>query len=127
MIKYLTNESLIINEMTDYKLTNNPFSKCLVYYLNEEIVGFLDYSIMYEKAEINYIYVLDQYRKKGIASSLLSYLFNETKDLENITLEVNVNNEKAINLYQKFAFKIVAVREKYYNNEDAYLMERRMP
>jgi len=123
MIKYLTNELDLVNQMTDYKLTLNSFSKCLVYYENDQIIAFLDYSVMYEKGEINYIYVSDKYLRKGIASELLSYMISE-EQLENITLEVNVNNKKALNLYHKFGFKTVAKRNKYYGSEDAYLMEK---
>ena len=41
-----------------------------------------------------------------------------------ITLEVRVSNEKAIALYEKFGFKSLGLRRKYYqdNNEDALIM-----
>ena len=40
----------------------------------------------------------------------------------NITLEVNVKNKNALNLYEKLGFKKVALKEKYYENSDGYLM-----
>ena len=40
------------------------------------------------------------------------------KKLKDITLEVNVNNIPAINLYKKYNFKEVGIRKKYYNNSD---------
>ena len=41
-----------------------------------------------------------------------------------ITLEVRVSNVAAISLYEKFGFKSIGVRKKYYqdNNEDALIM-----
>ena len=41
-----------------------------------------------------------------------------------ITLEVRVSNQRAIYLYEKFGFKSLGVRKKYYqdNNEDALIM-----
>ncbi len=122
MIKERTIENINLN---DYKLTNNPFSKCLIYLENNTIIAFIDYSIIYEKIEINYIFVKEEYRRKNIASKLLSYLIKNNLDKENITLEVNINNIKAINLYKKFNFKEVAIRKNYYGNSDGILMERK--
>ena len=49
--------------------------------------------------------------------------FTSTVD-KKITLEVNINNTIALNLYKKFNFKEVAIRKGYYNGIDAILMER---
>jgi ribosomal protein S18 acetylase RimI-like enzyme len=46
----------------------------------------------------------------------------EKKDIHSITLEVNCNNAAAIKFYEKNGFEKVSVREKYYGNEDAFLM-----
>ena len=40
------------------------------------------------------------------------------------TLEVKINNYIAINLYQKYGYKKVAIRKGYYNGVDGILMER---
>jgi ribosomal protein S18 acetylase RimI-like enzyme len=58
----------------------------------------------------------------------MEYLIKIGKDknIENITLEVNINNEYAIRLYEKYKFKKVAIRKAYYNGTDGYLMERKM-
>ena len=77
---------------------------------------------MYEKAEINNIYVLNEYRSQGIGSKLLDYLVKKCKICENITLEVRKDNINAIYLYKKYGFKEVAIREKYYNGLDGILM-----
>ena len=113
-----------LNTLSDYKITLNAFSNILIYEKDNKIVAFLDYSKMYEKLEINYIYVIEEYRKQNIAYELIEYMI-KNNDFENITLEVNVNNENAIKLYKKHRFEIVAIREKYYNGIDGYLMERR--
>lgn len=113
-----------LNTLSDYKITLNAFSNILIYEKDNKIVAFLDYSKMYEKLEINYIYVIEEYRKQNIAYELIDYMI-KNNDFENITLEVNVNNENAIKLYKKHGFEIVAIREKYYNGIDGYLMERR--
>ena len=111
-----------INNLSNYKVTLNPFNKVMGYYINDILVGFLDYSVMYGKIEINYIFVVDNYRRSGIAYNLIKYVV-DNYDFENITLEVNVNNVSAINLYKKLGFKIIGIRKKYYDGIDGYLME----
>ena len=55
----------------------------------------------------------------------MEYALEKSEELhyQNVNLEVRVSNVKAIALYQKFGFKNVSVRKRYYSNgEDAYLM-----
>lgn len=125
IIEVENNDNQLIQFLIDNKLdkpTNSPFSKEVIYVENDIVVGYLSYSIMYEKAEINNIYVLEQKRSQGIGSKLLDYLVKKCKICENITLEVRKNNINAINLYHKYGFKNVAIREKYYNGVDGVLM-----
>lgn len=103
-------------------IDSDPFSKFIIYLENNKIVGFLSYSIIYERVEINYIFVCENYRGKKIASKLLEFMIESCKICENITLEVRKSNSVAISLYKKFGFEEVATREKYYNNEDGILM-----
>ena len=72
---------------------------------------------------MNQIEVLFEYRNKGIATILMEKLLEEALD---ITLEVRIDNEIAINLYRKFGFEKVAIRKGYYNGVDGILMERRV-
>lgn len=114
-----------ISDKKDILESNNPFSKYLVYINDNSVVGFCYYYDIYDRLEIAYIYVRDEFRRKNIASKLLEHLINNNLDKENITLEVNENNINAINLYNKFKFIKVAKREKYYDNSDGILMERK--
>lgn len=118
-----TNDISYLNTLSSYNITLNAFSHILIYVKDDEILGFLDYSKMYENMEINYIYVKEEYRKKGVATELLNYMIT-TNNFNNITLEVNTKNLNAINLYKKFDFKIINIRKNYYNGVDGYLMER---
>lgn len=116
------NNFLLNNDIE--KPINSPFSINVIYLEKELVIGYLNYSIMYEKAEINNIYVLHDFRGQGIGSKLMKYLLEKCKICENITLEVRKNNDSAIQLYKKFGFKEVALREKYYNDIDGILMMR---
>lgn len=126
MIKEITSSSLelkkFLNENKISIIDNDPFSKFIVYLEDTKIIGFLNYSVIYERAEINYIFVLEDYRGKKVASKMLNYMISSCKICDNITLEVRKSNSIAISLYKKFGFKEVAIRENYYNNEDGILM-----
>jgi [ribosomal protein S18]-alanine N-acetyltransferase len=66
-------------------------------------------------------------RRAGIASTLLSRLFERVDDPEaQYTLEVRRSNGGAIALYDRFRFKAAGVRRRYYqdNGEDAVVMWR---
>lgn len=113
----------IFNNIFEEKLNYNIYSKLIVYEENNNIIGFCIYDIIYERCEIEYIGVLKEYRKNKIASKILEYLIdNLDENIKNITLEVSVKNEGAINLYLKYEFQKKAIRKNYYKNIDAYLM-----
>ena len=118
-----TKDYSYLNTLSNYKITDNAFNNVIIYKEDNQILGYLDYSIMYERGEINYIFVLEQYRSKGIASKLLEYMINNTK-VEEISLEVNKDNSNAIKLYRKYNFKEVGIRKGYYNGVDGILMLR---
>lgn len=108
------------------KYSKNEYSKEYVYVLNNQAVGFIIYEYIYDRIELDYIYVLPDKRKAGIASKLMAQMvdFASRVNSLNITLEVNENNRAAIKLYENFGFKICATRDRYYKNESAYLMIR---
>lgn len=128
MIKEIEDISLLDNIVVDYKITKNPYNKMMIYEIDNRIVAFIDYSIIYDKVELNYIMVIPSYRNQGIASKLMEFLIEETKKNKcvNITLEVKINNESAVALYEKYSFYKVTIRKNYYNSEDAVMMIRMM-
>ena len=115
---------IIKKEFKNNYLKDNPFTKWYIYELNNEIVGFINIDIIYEKAEIEYIYVVEKWRKNKIATKLLEKAEKDliNKRVSTITLEVNVNNFIAIKFYEKNEYKKINIRKHYYGNDDAYLM-----
>ena len=109
-------------------LNNNPFSRRIEYILDNKMVGFLEYSLIYDRIEIDNLLVDDKYRNQGIGTKLMAYLVSLAINymVVNITLEVRVSNNIAINLYKKFGFREVALRKYYYGDEDGILMEKQV-
>ena len=97
-------------------------NKIIGFYDNDILVGFLIYEQIYEIIDLLYIVVEPIYRRKSIGTKLLNHLI-QNKEFKKIMLEVRCDNNSAIKLYKKFNFKIINIREKYYDNIDAYVME----
>ncbi len=70
--------------------------------------------------------IAPEHRRRGIASTLLGRLFEQTDedDRRGYTLEVRVSNVGAIALYERLGFESRGVRRGYYtdNREDALIM-----
>ena len=119
---YKLENTFIDVEYIKNELKNNPYAKILVYEENGKIIGYLYYSDIYERVEINQIEIDSIHRGCGKGDKLLKKL-TETVE-KNITLEVKKDNYPAIRLYEKNKFEKKAIRTGYYNGVDGILMER---
>ena len=104
------------------ELDQNPFAKIIVLKEQEKIIGYLYYSEIYERIEINQFEVEETMRNCGKGQQLLSYLINTVE--KDISLEVKEDNYSAIHLYEKNGFTKSAIRPNYYNGTDGILMIR---
>lgn len=94
---------------------------------NNQVVGFAGIMTCLDEATLNNIVVKKSCRGRGIGGELLDSLIDLCSDLKmkTLTLEVNVSNISAIKLYEKFGFKNLGIRKKYYNNsQDAIIMTK---
>jgi len=107
------------------ELYNKSYFYTLVYEQDSKVVGFLMYTDLQQTIDIIDIIVEETYRNKKIASCLIDYMISRAKADTVFYLEVAVDNQKAINLYDKFGFDIIHTRKNYYGEKDAYVMERR--
>ena len=123
-VEKIENNKILSPEIVEKELKSNPFGNFLVYKKDNIIIGYLYYSLIYDRIEINQIEVLKEERRKKIGSNLLQYLIDNNKN--NRTLEVKIDNYPAINLYKKYGFKEVAIRKGYYEGIDGILMERKI-
>ena len=106
---------------------SNPNSTYLIAKVENEIVGFAGFLKICDEANIMNIVTKKNKRNLGIGSKLLEnlILYAKNRNCKSITLEVNEHNNIAIHLYEKYNFKRIGLRKKYYNNtDDAILMAR---
>ena len=82
-----------------------------------EIVGFCACWLIKDELHINTIAVSDPLRGRGIGSRLMADVLART-GVRRATLEVRRSNEAALRLYEKFGFRVTAVRHKYYENPE---------
>lgn len=110
----------------NYQFYKDEFLNCVVVEENNKIIGFATYSIIYERGEIVDIIIQPKMRFRGYGLKLLNFIVEMIRKngCVNITLEVNSTNVAAINLYNKLGFEVVAVRKKYYGENDGYLMKK---
>lgn len=107
----------IDNLKNDFTNSNSSY---FIAKLDDEIVGFVGILRIVDEANIMNIATKENKRNLGIASKLLEHIINYSKSIgcTSITLEVNENNYSAIHIYEKFNFKRIGLRKKYYNNTD---------
>ncbi len=128
MIRIANKEEIAyLNKAVDYVISDNAFEQCFVYIINDKIIGFIDFSDIYNRIELNYIWIDHIFRGNGYANDLMNYLIDYclVNNITNITLEVATNNVIAKALYQQYNFVEVALRKQYYNGIDGILMIRK--
>ena len=73
--------------------------------------------------DIMNLFVNEEDRRKGIATELMNKMIQE-ENYSRIMLEVNENNDSAIRLYNKLGFKEISLRDRYYGEDTAIIMEK---
>lgn len=94
-----------------------------------KIIGYAGLSVVFDTADVLLIAVREEYRRQGIAKTLLSRSLAEAmkNGAERAMLEVDVKNAAAIGCYLGFGFKKLAERKNYYGaGKDAFIMEKRL-
>ena len=90
---------------------------------NEKILGYLEIRLVDGVVDIMNLFVNEEDRKKGVATALMNEMINN-EEYNRIMLEVNENNNEAIRLYSKLGFKEISLRERYYGDDTAIIMEK---
>ncbi|TKR83098.1 hypothetical protein L596_016745 [Steinernema carpocapsae] len=104
-------------------------------YFNDIVVGAVccRHDIVANEGHVLYIMTLGAlapYRRLGVGTMLLDYVFTlckEDKSITSVQLHVQTNNEEALDFYKKFGFQNVKLVPKYYKRiepDSAYLLEK---
>lgn len=121
-LKSYEENSLLKKDYIEKEFEINPFAKFLVLKEENKVIGYIYYSDIYERAEINQFEIEIFHRNCGKGQKLLKKLIETVN--KSITLEVREDNISAIKVYEKLGFKRKAIRKNYYNGVDGILMER---
>lgn len=89
----------------------------------EKVLGYLEIRLVDGVIDIMNLFVNEEDRKHGVATALMNEMI-EKEDYNRIMLEVNENNNEAIRLYSKLGFKEINLRERYYGEDTAIIMEK---
>jgi ribosomal-protein-alanine N-acetyltransferase len=93
-----------------------------------QAVGFCSFWRIVDELHVNNLAVPPAYRRRGIATILLTFVLQEGARLgaKSATLEVRRSNDEARRLYERFGFATSGVRRAYYTNpvEDALVLWR---
>lgn len=104
----------------------NPSCLYLAAVDRNTLVGYIGVQTVLDEGYINNVAVRPEYRRRGIASALISLLIEQAREigLSFLTLEVRESNSAAIAVYEKLGFGPVGRRKNYYEKprEDAVLM-----
>ena len=110
-----------------YELTN-PLSFWLVAVEDGRVAGYVGSQSVLDEADMMNIAVHPDFRRRGVAQSLVEGLVAglKEKNVRCLTLEVRASNDPAIALYQKLGFVQVGRRPNYYRNpkEDALILRK---
>jgi len=109
-----------------------PSSVAIGAYLKAgDLVGYAFVSRYVDAWHVMNVAVASEYRRRGIATTLLERAFEVTAadPRRGYTLEVRVSNTDAIRLYEQLGFEHRGIRRGYYtdNREDALIMWREPP
>jgi ribosomal-protein-alanine N-acetyltransferase len=118
--------SLPWSEISFTKELYKPRSIPKVAVLNDIVVGYMCIDYVMDEGHILNLAVHPDYRKMGIAASLVEEAIEELKlkACRFIYLEVRASNYAAKKLYKSFGFSVVGNRKNYYVApvEDAVIM-----
>jgi len=108
------------------ELEGNRLARYIVARDGDRVVGYAGIWLMVDEAHITTFAVDPEYRRQGIGQAILRELLalSHRVGAGVATLEVRASNVAARRLYERYGFRPVGVRPRYYtdNGEDALIM-----
>lgn len=95
---------------------------------SEKVLGYIGFNYVCDEGYITNVAVFPNYRRCGVAKTLLKYIFDfgYKKNFKFVSLEVRQSNLSAICLYKSLDFVNVGLRKNFYSlpKEDAIIMTK---
>lgn len=88
------------------------------FFENDKIVCIASVLISIDDINLLQIATQENYKRKGYAKKLLSFLLKIKKETQTFSLEVKSKNTPAIALYEDLGFKTLNIRKNYYKDGD---------
>ena len=108
------------------ELLTNRLATYVVARAGDDVIGFAGLWVMVDEAHITTFAVDPRWRRRGVGERLLLALLDLAAErrAREATLEVRLSNMPARRLYEKYGFRPVGIRPRYYsdNGEDALIM-----
>jgi len=108
------------------ELESNRLATYLVARVGDTVVGFAGMWLMVDEAHVTTFAVHHAWRRQGIGQRLIVGLLDLALErrASEMTLEVRLSNLGARRLYEKYGFRPVGLRPRYYSDdrEDALIM-----
>lgn len=106
------------------ELIVNNFAHYFVMEQDNEIIGYCGLWMILDQSQITTIAVKNSFRGQGLGEYLLTYIKEYCIESTHVlSLEVNVDNTPAKNLYEKLGFNYGGIRKNYYGpGKDAHVM-----
>ena len=108
------------------ELATNRLATYVVARAGDEVIGFAGLWVMVDEGHVTTFAVDPRWRRRGVGERLLLALLDLAEDrrAREATLEVRLSNMPARRLYEKYGFRPVGIRPRYYsdNGEDALIM-----
>lgn len=98
------------------------------FFKNKKMIGACIFEVILDEANLNYISVAIEFRKKGIGRSLVNAFMNMCHSLKvkKIILEVSTKNNSALAFYESLGFINIGFRPNYYKDgSDALIKEKK--
>lgn len=108
-----------------YEVIANAYSLPLVLLMEKSVIGYSIIWMIFEEFHIANFAIHPDYQGRGLGTYFFNEIMKKAVGLEYAILEVRDTNLNAIRLYEKFGFKKIMLRKRYYSNGDDAIVMRK--
>ena len=117
------------SELVFIQYYHDGTKKFIISELDGEVAGYAIGHVSKELGRIVSIAVQHNQRNKGVGKSLMAYFERKflSQKVKRLELEVNINNNEAVDFYKYLGFSISGLIKRYYEDgSNAYVMSKHL-